>query len=174
MGVPDLPEQPADPILFSDPVGLDPLARQVLLLVVPDGDDATTTGAGAGMELPECREDVLIGEEMGNGVVAGHHDIELRRVMVMGLAHVSHGETDGESPLGRFAGGPVDLFGREIRRRDRVAEPREPERLGPDAAGNVEHARHISPGIADRGVEHLGLAPHAPLPIRVDEVIEGR
>ena len=94
MRIPDLPDQPADPVLFADTIRFDLLLGQVFLFIVPDAYDAGSPGTGALVELTESQKDVVIRQQVRHGVVTGYDYVELLGMVLEALTHVSHRKID--------------------------------------------------------------------------------
>ncbi|HEX8243481.1 MAG TPA: hypothetical protein VF541_08300 [Longimicrobium sp.] len=126
-------------------------------------------------ELPQRRQDLAVGEQVRERVVGAQDHVERAAVVVERGPHVRHGEGDGEAAPFRLAARAGDGAGAEIRRRHAVAERGQAQALGADAAGRVQHrAGAAADTRADDGVELRRLPRDAGVPVREDQVEEGR
>src|SRR5947208_2019370 len=79
-------------------------------------------GAGTGEELPEGGQQVVVGEQVGQRVVAGEDGVELPAVVPGEPAQVGDGEVDVQGAPGGLAPGARDGGGGEVGGGDAVAQ----------------------------------------------------
>ena len=89
------------------------------------------------MHLAKGQEDIVVGQQVGDRVVAGDHRVELAPMVVMSRPHVADREVDPEAKA--LALGPGSLNGpcRQVGRRDVVTPLGQAEGLGADPARHV-------------------------------------
>ena len=110
--VPNLEDDVPLPALLPDAIRLDQPGAPLLPVVVPDGQQSAPTGTGAGKHLPQRPQQVVVVEQVGDGVVGGHHYVELPPVVIVDRPHIAYGEIDLDSPSLRLDFGPGDSTGR--------------------------------------------------------------
>ena len=98
----------------SGGVGLYLLLGQVLFLIVPHSDDAATARSYTLIHLLERSQNIVIRQQVRDGVVTRNYDIVLGIVMIKRLTHVGNGVIDLEIAIASFASCPIDLSSRQI------------------------------------------------------------
>src|SRR5262249_48307437 len=145
----------------------------LLPVVVPDGQQAAAAGAGAVMHLPQRQQQVVVGQQVRDGVVARDHHVELTPVGGVGRPHVADGEVDVKGPAPGLGAGPGDGAGGQVGGGDSEAPPGQAEGLGADPAGDIQNGpRTASPAVLNDAGKLSGLALDALGPVREDQVVK--
>ena len=111
---------------------------------------------------------------MWQRVVTHEHDVEGRRSHRQ-RPEVGDQRDEWQATQGRFASGPSDRPGGEIRARDTEAPAEKTECLGSDAQRRIEHRTCVgAPAFADERPQGCALPAERRLPVFVYQVIERR
>ena len=109
--LPNLEDQPTDAFrVHAKNGGLDLNPAPLFPVVVAHGEEAAAAGSEAGMELSERLPQIIIGQQVRDGIVAGDHQVELTPpVGRERRAHIGDGEIQGEATEGRLPAGAFHL-----------------------------------------------------------------
>jgi hypothetical protein len=122
----------------------------LLSVIIPDGHKATSTWVGAGIHLPQGQKQVVIAEQMRDGIIAEDHHIELSLVMGMERSHIANGEVDLDRTGLRLKLGPNDSPSGQVRGSYRETTLGQSDGLGADTARDIKDGfRAGSPALGD-------------------------
>ncbi|MNY54882.1 hypothetical protein D3C86_1908080 [compost metagenome] len=93
---------------------LDQVRPALLFVVVPDRDDASAAGAQACEELAQRKQQVLVGQQVRDRVVARNDEVVSSTVVLVGRTHVCDLEVDGQATKVCFASRTFDFPGRQV------------------------------------------------------------
>ena len=87
--VPNLKNDVTLSVLLPDAIWFEQPNPSLHSIVVPDRQQATTTGAGAFMHLSQGKQQVIVVKKMRDGIVARDHHVELSLVVGVDRPHVA-------------------------------------------------------------------------------------
>ncbi|MNV67916.1 hypothetical protein D3C71_1607360 [compost metagenome] len=112
--IPDLEKHVPLAVLNPRAIVLDQVRPALFLVVVPDRDDAPAAGAQACEELAQRKQQVFVGQQVRDRVVARNDEVVSSTVVLVGRTHVCDLEVDGQTSKSRFTPCTFDFFGRQV------------------------------------------------------------
>jgi hypothetical protein len=170
--VPNLERDTAAPNVVNDAWTFAPRAFLHEPVVITHAGEEHPARPDPGGHVVHGEAEVVVGQQVRQGVVAGEHDVEIAGNLSCQRPQVGDPEREGCATSGGLAFGAGNRPGAEIGRMNAVTKQSETDGLGADAAGAIEDrvGSRAESGL-DECIEGCGLPPHRPVPIGKEQVV---